>query len=295
MAVVETLDYYRPRVRKPAKKVAAPALVPVKPPPRATVKIPKYLRDVYTWAYIDPVNVRLLDHNWVVNTVLWGNKNRLQRVLFDELEPGQHVLQACCVYGDLTPKLAHLLGPQGRLEVIDVSPAQIEACERKVRDIPQATARFADAARPGGGPYDVVVSFFLLHEMPDGYKRAVVDALLASLAPGGKAVFIDYHKPDPWHPLKWITALVFALLEPFAKSMWRHSIAGFASAAEGFTWRKEAYFGGLFQKVVVERRVEDQVGAVWCEPVSGDNLYPIQTPLVRSRPATAKTPSTHPF
>ncbi|MCH7864249.1 MAG: class I SAM-dependent methyltransferase [Proteobacteria bacterium] len=254
MAIIETLDYPRPDAGKSAQRVAAPAPipihVPVKPPPRARVKIPKYLRDVYTWAYIDPVNVRLLDHNWVVNLVLWGNKDKLQRVLFDELEPGHHVLLACCVYGDLSPKLAKFIGPAGRLEVIDVSPAQIEGCRKKLRGFPQASVRAADAAQPGGGPYDDVISFFLLHEMPDDYKRAVVNALLDSVAPGGKVVFIDYHKPHPLHPLKWITALVFALLEPFAKSLWHHEIADFATDPDRFQWHKETYFGGLFQKTV---------------------------------------------
>ncbi len=262
MAAVETLDYPRSDVGKSAQRVAAtapapvhvPAHVQVKPPPRATVKIPKYLTDVYTWAYIDPVNVRLLDHNWVVNWVLWGNKNKLQRVLFDELEPGHHALLACCVYGDLSPKLAKFIGPAGRLEVIDVSPAQIEGCRKKLRGFPQAGVRAADAARPGGGPYDDVISFFLLHEMPDDYKHAVVNALLDSVAPGGKAIFIDYHKPHPLHPLKWITALVFALLEPFAKSLWHREIRDFADNKEGFAWRKETYFGGLFQKTVAERQ-----------------------------------------
>ena len=258
MAVIETLEYRRPDAGKSAQRVAAPAPipihVPVKPPPRARVKIPKYLRDVYTWAYIDPVNVRLLDHNWVVNLVLWGNKDKLQRVLFDELEPGRHVLLSCCVYGDLSPKLAEFIGPAGRFEVIDVSPAQIEGCRKKLRGFPQASVRAADAARPGGGPYDDVISFFLLHEMPDGYKRAVVDALLDSLAPGGKVVFIDYHKPHWAHPLKWITALVFALLEPFAKSLWRHEIKDFASHSGQYAWRSETYFGGLFQKVVAQRK-----------------------------------------
>jgi len=254
MAVIETLDYHRPLDGRPAKKFAAPALALAKPPSLDTVKIPKYLSDVYTWAYIDPTNVRLLDHNWVVNTVLWGNKDRLQRVLFEELKPGRHALLSCCVYGDLSPKLAEFIGPAGRLEVIDVSPAQIESCREKLQGFPQASVRTADAAQPGGGPYDDVISFFLLHEMPDDYKRAVVNALLESVAPGGKVIFIDYHKPHPLHPLKWVTALVFALLEPFAKSLWRHKIIDFATDPDRFHWRQETYFGGLFQKVVAERR-----------------------------------------
>ena len=250
MAVIDTIEYRQTGTGKPDKRAAAP----VPAPALGKVEIPKYMRDVYTWAYIDPVNVRLLDHNWVVNLVLWGNKKRLQDVLFDELEPGRRVLQACCVYGDLSPKLAEFIGADGQLEVIDVSPAQLEGCYKKLKDFPQVTVRAADAANPGGGPYDDVISFFLLHEMPEDYKHAVVNSLLDSLAPGGKVIFIDYHKPHWAHPLKWVTALVFALLEPFAKSLWRHEIAGFATDPERFHWRQETYFGGLFQKVVARRK-----------------------------------------
>lgn len=248
MAVIETLKSRQNLTGKPAQKTAAPVSGPGK------VKIPQYLSDVYTWAYIDPVNVRLLDHDWIVNLVLWGNKNRLQKALFDELEPGRRILQACCVYGDLSPKLAQFIGPKGRYEVIDVSPAQVEVCRRKLQDFPQARVRFADAAEPGGGPYDTVISFFLVHEIPEDYKRTVVNALLGSLAPGGKVVFIDYHKPHPLHPLKWATSLVFDFLEPFAKSLWRHEISDFANEKEKYIWRTETYFGGLFQKTVVQRK-----------------------------------------
>lgn len=217
---------------------------------RSPVAIPRYLTDVYTWAYINPLSVRLLDRAWVVNAILWGNNHRLQRALFADLEPGQRVLQAACVYGDLSPNLAGFLGPAGRLEVIDVVPIQVGNCRGKLHDFPHASVRLADAAAPGGGPYDAVVCFFLLHEMPDSYKRTVVDALLANIRPGGKVVFIDYHRPHPLHPLKWVISLVFATLEPFARSLWRHDIADFAGDRGRYDWRTETYFGGLFQKTV---------------------------------------------
>jgi ubiquinone/menaquinone biosynthesis C-methylase UbiE len=227
------------------------------PPPGAAadalVEIPGYLREVYTWAYLNPLSVWLLDRTWVVNAILWGNNRRLQRAVFAELEPGSRVLQACCVYGDFSPELAQWLGPEGQLEVIDVAPIQLAACRRKLQDNPRVTTRRADAAAPGGGPYDAVVCFFLLHELPETYKHAVVDALLGSIAPGGKIIFIDFHKPRPAHPLKWFTAAVFALLEPFAKSLWRHSISDFATDAGRYGWRTETYFGGLFQKTIARR------------------------------------------
>lgn len=214
---------------------------------------PAYVEDNYWWAYLRPASLVVFDHTLVVSAILWGWYNRLKRAAFAEIRPGQRVLQAACVYGDLSPDLARTVGSSGRVDVVDVVPLQVANCRRKLGEFPHAIARLADAAAPGGGPYDAVCCFFLLHELPDVHKRAVVDGLLGSVAPGGKAIFVDYHKPHPLHPLKPITNLVFLLLEPFAKRLWQREISDFATDAGSFVWRKRTYFGGLFQKVVAER------------------------------------------
>jgi SAM-dependent methyltransferase len=219
-----------------------------------TPAIPDYLEKTYAWAYLNPRNVRLLDRPVVVSTILWGNFGRLLRALLQELEPGQTVLQPACVYGNFSVNVAAFLGPQGRLDVFDVAPIQVERCRHKLAGFPQATVRLSDAVDLGGRSYDAVCCFFLLHELPDRVKRLVVDALLTSVAPGGKAVFVDYHLPHPAHPLKPLTGLIFDLLEPFAKGLWRQEIESCATQGERFTWTKQTYFGGLFQKVVATRR-----------------------------------------
>ncbi len=228
---------------------------------RAPPRVPDYLKETYYWAYLNPRNVDLLDRPLVVSTILWGYDRCLRRAAFAEIEPGQKVLQAACVYGDFSPALARHVGPRGSLEVVDVSPVQVANCWRKLQHIPQATARLADAAAPGGGPYDAVCCFFLLHELPDNYKRAVVDALLGSLAPGGKAVFVDYHRPHWAHPLKGVMSIVFDALEPFAKSIWNQRIAGYASRGGDFAWRTRTYFGGLYQLTVARRRPRSEADA----------------------------------
>lgn len=217
-------------------------------------KIPSYLRDTYYWSYLNPKNVRRLDSEFIVSLILWGQHRRLQRATFAELSPGQRVLQPASVYGEFSPAMARHLGPRGCLEVSDIAPIQVATSRRKLRGLPQASARLADARCPGGAPYDAACCYFLLHELPDDDKREVVDALLASVVPGGKIIFIDYHKPHWAHPVKGVISLIFDMLEPFAKSLWRHEIADFATNPGAFNWRREAYFGGLYQKVVAERR-----------------------------------------
>ena len=220
----------------------------------APPRLPEYLRKTYTWAYLRPGSLRLLDNSLVVSAILWGNCRRLMRAAFDELRPGQIVLQAACVYGDFSVELARRVGRQGRLDVIDVAPLQVENCRRKLADLPQARVRLADASNPGGGPYEAVCCFFLLHEMPDSNKSAGVDGLLACVEPGGRVVFVDYHRPGRSHPLRAVMSLVFRWLEPFAAGLLETEIVALAAAADDFTWRKETFFGGLYQKVVAERK-----------------------------------------
>jgi ubiquinone/menaquinone biosynthesis C-methylase UbiE len=216
--------------------------------------VPSYLKDTYTWAYLRPTSVWLLDRPLVVNAILWGNFGRLLRAALAEMRPGQRVYQPACVYGDFSRQVAEVLGPDGHLDVGDVAPVQVENCRHKLSACGNARVHLWDAADKRNGVYDVVCCFFLLHEIPETYKHRVVDALLGAMPQGGKVVFVDYHGPHWAHPLKWLMSFVNDTLEPFAKALWTNEIASYASRAEEFTWSKQTYFGGLYQKVVAERR-----------------------------------------
>jgi len=213
--------------------------------------VPRYLSEIYTWAYLNPRSVKLLDHELVVAMILWFQHHNLQRKVLAEIEPGSSVLQTACVYGDFSPALAQHIGEEGNLEIVDVSRAQVDQCAEKLRDYPFASVRQLDVVDLGEGEYDTVCCYFLMHEVPDDYKNGLVDVVLNNIAPDGKAVFIDYHKPHWANPLKPVMSLVFDTLEPFAKSLWHQDICDFASEPEKFHWHKESFFGGLYQKVVV--------------------------------------------
>ncbi len=216
-------------------------------------KLPAYLVDTYSWAYLHPRSLRFLDRHLVVNGILWGNYRRLVRAACSEFLSGDRVLQAASVYGDLSSRLATRLGDQGFLDVVDVAPLQVEHCRRKLTGRLNVRIRVADASNPGATGYDGVCCFFLLHEVPDANKRLIVDALLASVRVGGKVVIIDYHRPTWWHPLRPIMAAVFRWLEPFANGLLSCQVKDLASRPQTFRSRKETRFGGLYQKVILER------------------------------------------
>jgi len=215
--------------------------------------VPAYLQDAYWWAYLSPVGRAFFDRPLIVSAILWGNYHRLIDAACAEIAPGSHVLQTACVYGEFSPRLAARIGDQGSLDVIDVAQIQVDHCRLKLEPYRHARVFIGDAANPPPGPYDTVCSFFLLHEVPEDYKHRIVDAVLARVPVGGRVVFVDYHEPSRWHPLRPVMKLVFHWLEPYARALWGREISSFAAEADRFRWSKETYFGGLYQRVVAIR------------------------------------------
>jgi len=219
--------------------------------------VPAYMTEVYDWAYVDPKWVRALDRNWVVRVLLFLNDQRLMRAYLDEIREGMRVWQLAHVYGDLVTRAALKVGAKGAFHLTDVTPVQIEHGLRKLAGMPWTKVIRSDAADFGGHEsidYDLICSFFLLHEVPDEKKHEIVNNMLERLPKGSKIVFVDYHNPAQWQPIRYILKLVNHYLEPFAEAMWNNEIRHFARNAEQFTWRKRTFFGGVYQCVVVEHK-----------------------------------------
>ena len=219
--------------------------------------IPQYLSDTYWWAYVHPNAVRVFERQWLVNLILWGNFARLRDAALDGLGPRLpgRTLQVACVYGDFTPKMAARAQGHGTVDVVDVVPAQLANLRRKLAtDIP-VTLLQRDAAdlALASATYDRVVLFFLLHEMPEDVRRKTLAEAMRVLKPGGPLVIIDYHKPAKWHPLRPVMKWILARFEPFAMDLWARELAEFLPALPAGAIRKEVFYGGLYQKLVVTR------------------------------------------
>jgi len=226
---------------------------------QAQVPLPVYLQQTYWWAYLHPASVRIFERQWLVNLILWGNFADLRDRALAELEPFRHgrILQVACVYGDFTERLLQRLGPEGRLDVVDVAPVQLENLKTKLagdatrmdlhhQDSTQL--RFADAS------YDCVVVFFLLHEQPENVRIRTIAQALRVVKPGGKVVFVDYHQPQRRNPFRYVMIPILSSLEPFAMDLWRKEIAEWLpDEARNASIDKQTYFGGLYQKVVITR------------------------------------------
>ncbi|MCB1762148.1 MAG: rhodoquinone biosynthesis methyltransferase RquA [Gammaproteobacteria bacterium] len=217
--------------------------------------LPEYLEKNYWWAYLHPSTMPFFEQQWVINSILWGNYARLRDVTLAEM--GKTIcgrtLQIACVYGNLTSKLAQRLHPQARLDVVDVAPIQLKNLARKVSG-GNIFLECQDAAelKFDDNSFDQVLLFFLLHELPANTRKEAASEALRVLKPGGKLIFIDYHKPAWMHPHRYLMPLIFRTLEPFALDLWRTEIVDWITAeCPPHSIEKKTYFGGLYQKVVI--------------------------------------------
>ncbi|MBF0152779.1 MAG: class I SAM-dependent methyltransferase [Magnetococcales bacterium] len=222
------------------------------------VVLPKYLTDTYWWAYLHPTGVRFFERQWIVNMILWGNFVDLRNAALAEIGSAisGDTLQLACVYGDFTQEVARRLSPGASLDVVDVAPVQLENLQRKLGVHTQVQLHHQDATSLSfaDASYDNVVVFFLLHEQPTEARSRTVQEALRVARPGGKVIFMDYHEPSLVNPFRYVMIPILTALEPFALEMWRQEITDWIPRdmpIHGI--RKETYFGGLYQKLVVTR------------------------------------------
>ena len=220
--------------------------------------IPRYLETVYWWAYLHPRAVHVFEREWLVNLILFGNYDDLRdRALAELGTPIQgRTLQVACVYGDLTLRLCAALADSARLQVVDILPIQLENLLAKLPSDERVTILQGDSSSLAAvdASFDQVLLFFLLHEQPEPVRRATLAEAMRVIRPGGKIVIVDYHRPARWHPMRPLMRTVFRKLEPYALDLWHHEIEHFLpEAVRPTSLRKETFFGGLYQKLVLIR------------------------------------------
>ena len=218
--------------------------------------IPEYLEKYYWWAYVRPWAVRLFERQWLIYLILYGNYVKLRDVALAEFEGNLsgRTLQISCCYGSLIPHIASRVAREGgRFDVVDILPVQLENARRKTAENKSVFFQQMNATALSfpDHSFDTVLLFFLLHEMPQEWReRAMIEAQRV-LKPNSKLVIVDFGVPEKWNPFRYLWLPLLGILDPFAIPMWHRELKEILPVQMGNrAWKKESYFGGLFQKLV---------------------------------------------
>jgi len=135
------------------------------------------------------------------------------------IRSGMHVLELGPGPGFFTPEAARRVGPEGKLDCVDIEPALVRKLQAKVRrlGLDNVEAQVGDAcALPfDDGTFDLVFLISVLGEVPD--RVGALREARRVLKPDGRLSITEF-LPDPDYPLRctvvrWAEAAGFELAE----------------------------------------------------------------------------------
>ncbi len=139
----------------------------------------------------------------LVKLLTLGQATRLRRstVALAAIEAGTHVLDVGCGTGDLTLAAWQRTGPTGVVAAIDPAAEMIAVAQRKAAKR-HATVDFRvgviEALPFADASFDVVLSSFMMHHLPDDLKRQGLAEIERVLRPGGRLLIVDFKGPTGW-------------------------------------------------------------------------------------------------
>lgn len=213
---------------------------------------PAYIRDIYPWLYLNTSLYDILNHKWIQNILTLGYHNILINELTKEISSKSKILQIGVTLGDQITQTSFSLNNRGRYTILDILPNIIKKCENKHEHL-RINYICANATKPFKEDYNTIICYMLLHELPPITRQKVINNILSALPIGGKAIFIDYHLPSSYNPLKYIIRAFNRLYQPFAEALWKTAIKEMTPLKENYSWSKQTYFGGIYQKIVATR------------------------------------------
>ncbi len=136
--------------------------------------------------------------------VTFGRERVFRQRIADlaQLQPGESVLDVGCGTGTLAMEALQRVGETGRVSGIDPSPQMIARANRKAERVGPAIDFQVGVIEQLSFPdqsFDVVLSTFMMHHLPDDLKRRGLGEIARVLKPGGRLLVLDMKGPvGPW-------------------------------------------------------------------------------------------------
>jgi len=192
--------------------------------------VPEYLARYYWWAYLWRWGIWFFDHQAVINSILFGQYDRLlsRTLAHIETRTDARLLQLTCVYGKLTPALLSATGND--IHLCDIATDQLRLARRKSRPVAERCllARMnAECLGYCDDIFDQVIVFFLFHEMPTEARQKSYAEIARVVRPGGSVLITEYGSTPRRHWLYRFLPFRWSLghLEPFLPGFWHEDVA----------------------------------------------------------------------
>jgi ubiquinone/menaquinone biosynthesis C-methylase UbiE len=147
----------------------------------------------------------VLDWAWLYDRLMWfvtyGREQTFRHMIVDQaqLHPGETVLDVGCGTGTLAIVAKERVGATGRVSGIDAAPRMIALARRKAArggcTLDFQVGLIEQLAFPDQS-FDVVLSTFMMHHLPDDLKRQGLAEIVRVLKPEGHLLVTDFNRPQ---------------------------------------------------------------------------------------------------
>lgn len=123
-----------------------------------------------------------------------------------KLKNGDVVADVGCGSGYFTFPMAGKVGPKGKVLAVDIQPEMLDIIKKrskaaKVTNVEPVLGEEKDPKLPEG-EVDIILMVDVYHEF--NYPFEMTEAMVKSLKPGGRLVFVEYRMEDPRVPIKLV-------------------------------------------------------------------------------------------
>jgi len=207
--------------------------------------------------------IKLVDFQPIISAILLFQYHRLVSKVVAELQQlelrNKKVLITSCAFGNVIPRVVNAAVEKGaeRVLIADIIPNELVHARSKLREFSGKVdfiEENATSMKQGDGVVAANVMFFLLHELPHHLKGQALSEAGRLLAPGGKLLLAEFHRPELW-VLRALSWTYFKVFEPLGLALWdTHDPLGCLQDMGGWTCERTTYFFGNFQVITATKQ-----------------------------------------